>query len=138
LTYETAKTTGKSERFLQNHFLNALNAVMLFGTKRVAGDKKLERLFIASDLDDRTSRLIREIMVELDTAMQTLPVEQIKIDKAFKGLDLDFCDNCGDYPEENFQECMDCDTALYCSESCAMEHYSQHKPYCKRFAKTFQ
>lgn len=124
------RSYSKSDRFREQRYIDAVNAVLLFGTKRVGGDKQLEQLFGNSHLADLTSALIGEILAERESGRITIDPQKLSIDTVFEGLDLDFCDHCG-VNDKPLAACANCEVAFYCGRECLRAHWDQHRKRCK-------
>ena len=126
---------SKSDRFRENIYVSTVNAIVLFGTKRIGGDKQLEELVAASDLDKRLIALSAEAVRQMDEGAIEIAPEKFTVDAAFEGLDLDFCDQCG-RNDIKLHRCTRCEIAYYCGETCSQSHWNVHQLRCQ--PRTYQ
>jgi hypothetical protein len=135
--YYTAVKRDASRTFVENKFVNLLNAAFLFGGKRLGTDRRLEKYFESLGIGKYISGILKKILNELGTPETPGPraemsLDRVTVDTEMPTIDIDYCDNCG-VGMEDIPDCTGCGLAYYCSIECQRDHWPAHKERCNFF-----
>jgi len=135
--YYSAVKRDASKTFIENKFVNILNAAFLFGGKRLGTDRRLEKYYESLGIGKYISGILKKVLNELGTPEAPGPraemsLDRVTVDTEMPVVDIDYCDNCGVGLHDS-PDCTGCGLAYYCSVECQQEHWDVHKERCKFF-----